>query len=210
MPTSPIDIQLTFPDIQFLLSTRIQINLVHKVHVRIEKSEIVDTLQDVDEDPIRQILIPIVICCASAPFPPSLLESGAEHHSSPVALTVDANEDALVSRPAPCSQMNGTRVFPQSRTSMPRPHVEETRSAFPDLVLVFRHIGVVFPAVTALPHRLTDARLHVALVSLGIEKEVSELQRHGRVREGHVVEEGVLSGLWAGCEAGFSSISVYL
>lgn len=93
---------------------------------------------------------------------------------------------------------------------MPRPHVEETRPAFPDLVLVVRHIGVVLPAVTALPHRLTDARLHVALVSLGIEKEVPELQRHGRVREGHVVEEGVFRGLRAGCEAGFRPSAVHL
>ena len=134
--------------------------------MRIEQSEIVDALQDIDEDPIRQILIPIVICCASAPFPPFLSES---------------------------------------LTSMPRPHVEENRPAFPHLVLVFRHICVVLPAVTALPHRLTDARLHVALVPLGIEKEVSELQRHGRVREGHVVEEGVFRGLGAGCEAVFRS-----
>ena len=94
-PTSLIDIQLPFPDIQFLFSARIEINLVHKVQVRIEQSEIVDALQDIDEDPIRQILISIVIWCASAPFSPlpSLLKSGAEHHSSPVALTVDANED---------------------------------------------------------------------------------------------------------------------
>ena len=87
---------------------------------------------------------------------------------------------------------------------MPRPHVEETRPAFPNLVLVPRHICVVLPAVTALPHRFPDARLHVALVSLGIEKEVPELQVHGRVREGHVVEEGVFRGLGAGREAGFS------
>ena len=92
---------------------------------------------------------------------------------------------------------------------MPRPHVEETRSAFPDHVLVSRHLCVMLPAVTALPHSLTDARLHVALVSLGIEKEVSELQGHGRVCEGHVVEDGVLSGLWAGCEADFRSSVVY-
>ena len=103
--------------------------------------------------------------------------------------------------------MNGTRVLLQSRTSMPRPHVEETRPAFPNLVLVPRHICVVLPAVTALPHSLTDARLHVTLVSPGIEKEVSELQVHGRVREGHVVEEGVFRGLGAGREAGFRSIS---
>ena len=88
MLTSLIDIQLTFTDIKFHLSTRIQINLVHKVQVRIEKSEIVDTLQDIDEDPIRQILISIVICCASAPFPPFPSESGAEHYSSPSSLNV--------------------------------------------------------------------------------------------------------------------------
>ena len=93
---------------------------------------------------------------------------------------------------------------------MPRAHVEETRPAFPEQVLVPRHICVVLPAVTALPHSLTDALLHVTLVSLGVEQEVPELQGHGRVREGHVVEEGVLRGLWAGCEAGFRPSVVYL
>ena len=70
MLTSLVDIQLTFTDIKFLLFTRIQVNLEHKIQVRIEKSEVVDTLQDIDEDPIRQVLILIVICFASAPFSP--------------------------------------------------------------------------------------------------------------------------------------------
>ena len=82
MLTSLVDIQLTSTDIKFLLSTRIQVNLEYKVQVRIEKSEVVDTLQDIDEDPIRQILILIVICCASAPFFPRP-ESEAEYYSSP-------------------------------------------------------------------------------------------------------------------------------
>ena len=78
---------------------------------------------------------------------------------------------------------------------MPRPNVEETCPAFPECILVLRHICIMLSAITARPHRLTEALLHVALVSLGIEEEVSELQGHGRVCEGHVVEEGVFGGL---------------
>ena len=70
MLSSLIDIQLAFAEIKFLLSTRIHINLVQKIQVRIEKSEVVETLQHIDEDPIRQILTLIVTCCASAPFSP--------------------------------------------------------------------------------------------------------------------------------------------
>ena len=81
MLTSVVDIQLTSTDIKFL-STRIQVNLEYKIQVRIEKSEVVDTLQDIDEGPIRQVLMLIVICCASAPFFPRS-ESEAEYYSSP-------------------------------------------------------------------------------------------------------------------------------
>ena len=68
----------------------------------------------------------------------------------------------------------------------------------------------MFSAITALPHRLTEALIHVALVTLGIEEEVSELQGHVRVCEGHVVEEGVFGGHRAGCEAGFVNQWLYL
>ena len=78
---------------------------------------------------------------------------------------------------------------------MHRPNAEETCPPSPKCIVVLRYICIVLSAITALPHRLTEALIHVALVSLGIEEEVSELQGHVRVCEGHVVEEGVFGGL---------------
>ena len=76
----------------------------------------------------------------------------------------------------------------QTRTSFLWQKVEEDMSAFPGLALVFRHHGEMLCAVAAFPHGLAEALVDVGLVAVVVELVVLEFYVHGRVGEGHIVE----------------------